>query len=202
MVSQGDDFRVGSNRILALQQGHKEWVEPLAVAGQCIQGKKIRHGASPFGDRMLTLVNSSGAPWFPDDRQSERRNHLPARKFIPIAPKHGPGMASRHQDGNWSAEVTEHSNALDLEEGVFTLDDPRVIARSLKHSAEQSRRRKVDPYRSAMSMLTFYINRAGSGLSAERRAVLGAAKDALRREFGREPKRHEPKKRTGRSRSS
>lgn len=108
------------------------------------------------------------------------------------------------QASGWklSAEVTEHSNALDLEEGVFTLDDPRVIARSLKHSAEQSRRRKVDPYRSAMSMLTFYINRAGSGLSAEHRAVLGAAKDALRREFGREPKRHEPKKRTGRSRSS
>jgi Protein of unknown function (DUF3175) len=80
----------------------------------------------------------------------------------------------------WSQKVTETSNALDLERGVFTLDSPRAIARSLKRSAERSRRRKSDPYRSAMSMLTFYINRAGKQLSKTRRARLEAAKGELR----------------------
>jgi hemerythrin-like domain-containing protein len=80
----------------------------------------------------------------------------------------------------WSRNVTRHSNALDLEPGVFTLDDPREIARSLQRSAEQSRRRKTEPFRSAMSMLNFYINRAGTHLSAERRAILEAAKNELR----------------------
>ena len=84
----------------------------------------------------------------------------------------------------WSQDVTEHSDALDLQEGVFTLDDPKAIAQSLKRSAEKSERRKSDPYRSAMSMLTFYINRAGDNLSASQRDVLERAKDALRKEFG------------------
>jgi hypothetical protein len=86
----------------------------------------------------------------------------------------------------WSQYVTEHSAALDLKEGVFTLDDPAKIAASLKRSAEHSKRRKADPYRSAMSMLTFYINRGGKGLSAARRRVLERAKEELRRQFGRE----------------
>jgi hypothetical protein len=86
----------------------------------------------------------------------------------------------------WSQEVTEHSNALDLEGGVFTLDDPKEIAASLKRSAEHSERRKADPYRSAMSMLTFYENRAGKGLSESRREILDRAKDELRALFGRE----------------
>lgn len=85
----------------------------------------------------------------------------------------------------WSDEVTRHSNALDLEEKVFTLDDPREIAGSLKHSAEASRRRKAEPFRSAMSMLTFYINRAGKGLPEERKRVLERAKLELRKAFGR-----------------
>jgi hypothetical protein len=85
----------------------------------------------------------------------------------------------------WSQRVTERSNALDLDPGVFTRADPRSIARSLKRSAERSRRRKVDPYRSAMSMLTFYINRAGKSLSATRRRRLEAAKDELRDLYGR-----------------
>lgn len=84
----------------------------------------------------------------------------------------------------WSARVTTHSNALDLESGVFTLDDPAAIARSLKRSAEQSHRRKSDPYRSAMSMLTFYLNRAGHNLPARRKATLTRAKTELRRLFG------------------
>jgi hypothetical protein len=99
------------------------------------------------------------------------------------------GRANGHAKGNvkrWSKEVTEHSHALDLEADVFTLDDPREIAASLKRSAEMSRRRKSDPYRSAMSMLSFYINRAGSNLSAKRRRVLERAKVELRKVFGRE----------------
>ena len=86
----------------------------------------------------------------------------------------------------WSHEVTEKSDALDLDEGVFALDDPRAIARSLKQSAEASTRRKADPYRSAMSMLTFYINRAGANLPDDRKAVLEAAKAELRKAFGRD----------------
>jgi hypothetical protein len=87
----------------------------------------------------------------------------------------------------WSQDVTEHSDALDLDEGVFTLEDPAAIARSLKRSAEHSSRRKAEPYRSAMSMLTFYINRAGKDLPAKQHNVLEAAKDELRRLYGREP---------------
>lgn len=87
----------------------------------------------------------------------------------------------------WSQQVTETSNALDLESGVFSLDDPRAIARSLKRSADRSRRRKTDdPFRSAMSMLTFYINRAGKNLSTARRAKLEATKDELRRLYHRQ----------------
>ena len=85
----------------------------------------------------------------------------------------------------WSQRVTEESHALDLEPGVFTFDDPADIARSLKRSAECSDRRKADPFRSAMSMLTFYINRAGRQLHAKQRARLEAAKDELRALFAR-----------------
>ena len=85
----------------------------------------------------------------------------------------------------WSQEVTETSDALDLEEGIFALENPRQIARSLKKSADQSRRRKSEPFRSAMSMLTFYINRAGRHLDDEQRARLEKAKDELRALYGR-----------------
>lgn len=83
----------------------------------------------------------------------------------------------------WSHEVTEHSHALDLDEGVFRLDDPEMIARSLKHAAEHSRKRKGSPLQSAMSMLTFYINRAGDNLDKHRRHILEKAKDELRALF-------------------
>ncbi|MDO8409895.1 MAG: DUF3175 domain-containing protein [Phenylobacterium sp.] len=86
----------------------------------------------------------------------------------------------------WSQDVTEHSDALDLEEDVFTLDDPAKIAASLKRSAEHSHRRKGTPFQSAMSMLTFYINRAGDNLPDKQRQTLEAAKDELRKAFGRE----------------
>ena len=84
--------------------------------------------------------------------------------------------------------MTEKSHALDLESGVFSKSDPRSIARSLKKSAEQSTNRKSDPYRSAMSMLTFYINRAGKKLSTKDRSRLESAKDALRDLYGRRGK--------------
>lgn len=84
----------------------------------------------------------------------------------------------------WSQRVTTTSNALDLEPGVFRFEDPRQIARSLKRSAERSRRRKSAPFRSAMSMLAFYINRAGTQLPRAQRARLEAAKDELRVLFG------------------
>jgi putative cell wall-binding protein len=89
----------------------------------------------------------------------------------------------------WSQKMTESSNALDLEGGVFSLEDPREIAQSLKQSAEESKRRKSDPYRSAMSMLTFYINRAGKQLPAEQKERLEQAKDELRILFDRPAKR-------------
>lgn len=93
-------------------------------------------------------------------------------------------MASK----KWSHKVMESSDALDLEQGVFKSDDPKAIARSLKRSAEHSKRRKAEPYRSAMSMLTFYINRGGKNLSAKQKRTLEKAKDELRVAFGREPK--------------
>lgn len=80
----------------------------------------------------------------------------------------------------WSQDVTEHSHALDLEPGVFTCDDPQSIAHFLKKSADASTTRKADPFRSAMSMLNFFINRAGKTLPTQRRKVLEAAKDELR----------------------
>ena len=83
----------------------------------------------------------------------------------------------------WSARVTRESDALDLKKGVFTQDDPKKIARSLKRSAEHSHRRKSSPYRSAMSMLTFYINRGGKEFSARRKAILEKAKGELRALF-------------------
>ena len=93
----------------------------------------------------------------------------------------------RHQ---WSTKVTSQSDAMDLTPEVFRRDDPTSIARSLKRSAERSQRRKSEPFRSAMSMLTFYINRAGSKLPPERKRTLEQAKDELRRLFGREPHHH------------
>jgi hypothetical protein len=98
-----------------------------------------------------------------------------------------PSRASkaRARTRRWSQRVTETSDALDLESGVFRLRSPRAVASSLKRSADRSRRRKTDAFRSAMSMLTFYINRAGTGLSAARRQVLEAAKDQLRVLYGR-----------------
>jgi len=98
----------------------------------------------------------------------------------------------RRKQARWSQQVTSGSNALDLEPGVFTWGDPRRIARSLQASAELSARRKAEPFRSAMSMLVFYVNRAGANLPAAQRRRLEAAKDELRALYGR------PRRRAGR----
>lgn len=84
----------------------------------------------------------------------------------------------------WSNKVTKTSFALDLEEGVFTWDNPKKIAQSLKRSANLSTRRKAQPFQSAMSMLNFYINRAGKNLNPERKMVLEKSKNELRKLFG------------------
>jgi hypothetical protein len=101
----------------------------------------------------------------------------------------GSRRATRAQPKYWSQRVTGTSNALDLNSGVFTLSSPKAIARSLKRSAEISTRRQASAYQSAMSMLNFYINRAGRNLSRERRQVLDRAKRELRIAFRRTQER-------------
>jgi hypothetical protein len=103
------------------------------------------------------------------------------------SPKGRPSTSRARTGGRyWSARVTRESDALDLKKGVFKLDDPKKIAASLKHSAERSHRRKADPYRSALSMLAFYINRGGKNLSARRKQFLQRANAELKRLFHKE----------------
>ena len=98
-------------------------------------------------------------------------------------------MPSKRQNtrspNRWSQYVTTHSNALDLEQGVFALENPKRLAQSLKRSADESARRKASPFQSAMSMLNFYMNRAGKNLSERRKKILNQAKSELRRLYGR-----------------
>jgi hypothetical protein len=112
-------------------------------------------------------------------RVAPRRNSLATRRKA----------ATKNSGPRWSAGVTRDSNALDLDPGVFKQSRAKSIAQSLKRSAERSKRRKASPYRSALSMLLFYINRAGRSLSDERRRTLERAKDELRGLFGREAAR-------------
>lgn len=99
--------------------------------------------------------------------------------------KRKPRLTAGSRGRRWSQAVTQRSDALDLELGVFTLATPRAVAESLQRSAERSRRRKAPAYASAMSMLSFYINRAGRGLDPQRRALLEKAKGELRKLYGR-----------------
>jgi len=112
--------------------------------------------------------------------RSRRSSHKSGARRSPARKS----RAKKSSAKKWSARVTRESDALTLENKVFK-GTPTQIARSLKRSAEHSRRRKSSPYRSAMSMLTFYINRAGKNLSATQRKKLDAAKTKLRQEFGR-----------------
>ncbi len=102
-----------------------------------------------------------------------------------------PTSSPNRNAANWSAQVTRDSNALDLEEGIFTWSDPRLIAQSLKRSADASRRRRAPPFRSAMSMLVFYINRAGRRLDENQRRILDQAKDELRVLYGKSRSVHD-----------
>jgi hypothetical protein len=116
-------------------------------------------------------------------RKAARSREAPARKTNPARKK----LSSRKTSPKrWSQRVTQQSNALDLEPGVFTLRDPKRIAASLKRSAERSSRRKTSAYRSALSMLTFYINRAGKNLPKTQGDRLERAKTELRRQFHRD----------------
>jgi hypothetical protein len=104
---------------------------------------------------------------------------------MPHAATHRPTKAKPPSPHRWSQHVTETSDALDRPQDLFKQSDPRRIAADLKRSAEHSRRRHAEPYRSAMSMLTFYVNRAGKTLDATQKRRLEAAKDELRELFGR-----------------
>ena len=108
-----------------------------------------------------------------------------ARPKTPRRKAAGQKAARRRPTRYWSDRVTRESNALDLDAGVFTWKDPKRIAASLKRSAARSHRRKAEPYRSALSMLVFYINRAGKNLPAGRRRILQRAKTELRKQFAR-----------------
>jgi hypothetical protein len=110
-------------------------------------------------------------------------------------PPHKSKTKSAKTSKKWSGRVTSESNALDLEEGVFTKSNPKDVATSLKRSAERSKRRKSEPYRSAMSMLNFYINRAGKDLPQKQKRVLEDAKEELRELFGRNKKKTKTKHR-------
>jgi hypothetical protein len=115
-----------------------------------------------------------------------RAGFVMARTSVRRTTRRKPASSKKSAGPRWSARVTRESDALDLKRGVFTGRDPKRIAASLKRSAQRSRRRKSDPYRSALSMLTFYINRAGKNLPAAKRKTLQQAKVELRKQFGRQ----------------
>lgn len=104
-----------------------------------------------------------------------------AKRKTKAAARRGAKKSGRY----WSGRVTRESHALELEDGVFTFHDPKKIAASLKRSAEASRARKAEPYRSALSMLVFYINRAGKNLPAAQKKRFEEAKTELKKQFGR-----------------
>jgi len=116
-------------------------------------------------------------------RHTKAQRNKPQQRKAPSASRKQTGAGESPR--RWSAGVTQQSNALDLEPGVFTRTDPKEIAASLKRSAETSLRKKTDSYRSALSMLSFYVNRAGTNLSESRRRTLMRAKVELRKQFGR-----------------
>jgi hypothetical protein len=118
------------------------------------------------------------------DRKTARSRKTTTRKQT--SPARSASAPKKASPKRWSQRVTRESDALDLKRGVFSLRDPKRIAASLKRSAERSSRRKSSPYRSALSMLTFYINRAGKTLPKIQRERLQRAKGELKRQFGKE----------------
>ncbi|WP_426751552.1 DUF3175 domain-containing protein [Myxococcus sp. Y35] len=142
--------------------------------GTSRRARPAKAEATGRGAKSSEAIRKAGTTAQPSQRAPRQAHH-----------QREPGGAQ--QERRWSCDVTERSNALDLEEGVFTRA-PKDMARSLKRSAEQSSRRKASPFQSAMSMLTFFENRAGRRLAPERRRALEQAKDELRRLYGRPPK--------------
>lgn len=129
---------------------------------------------------MATTTTTKAKPG-----KTTTKKKQPAARRSPKQRRLGAREPALRNGRYWSARVTQESDALDLEPAVFKHDSPLAIARSLKRSAERSKRRKSSPYRSAMSMLTFYVNRGGTNLSKRRLSVLERAKDELRKLFGR-----------------
>ena len=140
-------------------------------------------GGERYADESTSAPGSVMAA--PARSRKHRSSARPARATARRRQNRRTKSQGRKTRKRWSRRVTEHSNALDLRRGVFTLRDPKKIAASLKRSAQASKRRKADPYRSALSMLTFYINRAGKNLPASRKRTLMRAKDELRGLYGR-----------------
>jgi hypothetical protein len=139
--------------------------------------------AFPFGHRGAAMVFDAMKKRAANSRPIKAQRNKAQRKQAPSASRKQTRKAEPSR--RWSAEVTQRSDALDLEPGVFTRTDPKEIAASLKRSAETSLRKKTDSYRSALSMLSFYVNRAGTNLSEMRRRILMRAKVELRKQFGR-----------------
>jgi hypothetical protein len=132
-------------------------------------------------------VRSSWSRSMVERRKTPRK--AAARKGRRSAARKSPAKSrakSKTSGKRWSQRVTRESDALDLKRGVFTQSDPKKIAASLKRSAERSSRRKTGAYRSALSMLTFYINRAGKSLPKTQRDRLQRAKTELKHQFGRD----------------
>src|SRR4051794_17343307 len=140
--------------------------ERTSTAGVCNQGRTFKRGAVMARTAAKKSARKKSGSKKPDARRKTAKAARGGRR--------------------WSRRVTQTSDALDLQGGVFTLRDPKKIAASLKRSAERSKRRKANPYRSALSMLTFYINRAGKNLPASRRKVLDRTKDELKAQFGKD----------------
>ncbi len=150
---------------------------PLACKGRAGAGQALADPQAEPDAPALVLP-----PRFDMPRTVERGNGLPRRA---AKPSRASARVGRHGVRKWSASVTQKSNALDLDPGVFRLGSPVSVALSLKRSADRSKRRKAEPFRSAMSMLIFYINRAGQNLPAKQRRVLESAKQELRRLYHR-----------------
>src|SRR5437660_4043802 len=179
--------------VLLASQAHQ--LTPLPRNSDEDQLERSRAGSGCFLIRLipnpLDLKCAQRGPWSKVMAQkSARKSSRPVSRRKPSRSKSSRRKSVRHQSGRggrrWSARVTRESDALDLQRRVFTGRDPKKIAASLKRSAERSRRRKSNPYRSALSMLTFYINRAGKNLPASRRKTLQRAKGELRKQFGRD----------------
>ncbi len=151
-------------------------------AGAEIAGERMTATKATRGSRERRTAARKSAARQGTRRRSDGRRAAKRRTARPTA---RPRKTQRPAARKWSQRVTRESDALDLERGVFSQKDPKRIAASLKRSAERSRRRKSDPFRSALSMLTFYVNRAGRKLPAGQKKVLQRAKDELRKQFGR-----------------